>query len=149
MSDAPATYHWADRLPDHLPATFGRYRLERLLGKGGMAAVFLATDTQLNRYVAVKIPRPETHKTPELRGRFLREARLAATLAHPNLCPVHDAGQVEGVYYLTMPYIEGRSLETYIRPGRRLPVKAVAAVVRQLARAMQEAHEKGIIHRDL
>src|SRR5205807_9832110 len=106
--------------PAHLPVMFGRYRLERLLGKGGMGAVYLAHDTQLDRHVALKVPSfgPDDGG---LRERFFREARAAATLSHPNLCPVFDVGEQDGVYYLTMAYIEGKPLSAYIRADKLLP----------------------------
>jgi serine/threonine protein kinase len=134
--------------PAALPAPFGRYRLERLLGEGGMGSVYLAHDTQLDRLVALKVPRfgPEDSV---LRERFWREARAAATLRHPNLCPVFDVGEQDGVHYLTMAYIEGGSLADYLRHNKPLPAEEAAELVVRLARALQEAHDHGIIHRDL
>jgi hypothetical protein len=140
---------WAGGLPLRLPARLGRYELLKLLGKGGMGAVYLAHDDQLRRLVAVKVPHFAGPHQFHLRDRFLREARLAATLHHPNLCPVYDCGEVDGVLYLTMAYLEGKPLARFIRPGQQLPPRAVVAVVRQLALAMAEAHAKGVIHRDL
>lgn len=131
-----------------LPAAFGRYRLEKELGKGGMGAVYLAYDTQLDRRVALKVPtfgRDDAGR----RERFFQEARAAATLNHPNLCPLFDIGEVDGVCYFTMPYIEGKPLLDYIRPDRPFPITAAAMLVRVLANALQEAHDHGIIHRDL
>jgi hypothetical protein len=132
-----------------LPAGFGRYLLLRILGKGGMGAVYLAHDTQLDRQVALKVPSFGPGDDPALRERFLREARAAATLSHPNICPVYDVGEVDGVPYLTMALIEGRSLADILRKHPQLPAPQAAALVRQLALAMQEAHERGVIHRDL
>jgi hypothetical protein len=135
-----------------LPARLGRYTLVKMLGKGGMGAVYLADDPNLNRQVALKIPHlvgSDSESLRCLRDRFLREARLAAALHHPNLCPVHDCGEIDGVLYMAMSYLEGRPLSAFIRPSQPPPVKAVVAVVRQLALAMQEAHSKGVIHRDL
>lgn len=140
---------WVSGLPPHLPTRFGHYELQKLLGKGGMGAVYLARDLRLNRHVALKIPNLTAHDTFELRDRFMREAQVAATLSHPNLCPVYDFGEVEGVLYLTMAYLEGKPLARFIQSGKQLPPRAVATVVRQLAFAMQAAHEKGVIHRDL
>src|SRR5690349_21918658 len=107
---------WPDGLPVALPARFGRYELLRLLGKGGMGAVYLARDTQLERRVALKIPHFAGQGQYHLRDRFLREARVAGTLAHPNLCPVYDCGEIDGVLYLTMAYLEGKPLARFIRP---------------------------------
>jgi len=140
---------WTGGLPHRLPARLGRYEMLKLLGKGGMGAVYLAHDEQLHRLVAVKVPHFAGPQQFHLRDRFLREARLAATLSHPNLCPVYDCGEVDGVLYLTMAYLEGRPLARFIRSGQQLPPRAVVAVVRQLALAMAEAHAKGVIHRDL
>jgi serine/threonine protein kinase len=145
---SPST-NWANGQPPDLPARLGRYELLKLLGKGGMGAVYLAHDDQLHRLVAVKIPHFGGPNQFNLRDRFLREARVAATLSHPNLCPVHDCGEIDSVLYLSMAYLEGRPLSKFIRSGQPLPPRAVVAVVRQLALAMQEAHTKGVIHRDL
>ncbi|MCB9940324.1 MAG: serine/threonine protein kinase [Planctomycetaceae bacterium] len=128
---------------------FGRYRIEKQLGRGGMGAVYLAEDTELRRRVALKVPFLGKGRDEEVASRFLREARAAATLDHPNICPVHEVGEIDGVQYLAMAYIDGRPLSAYIAAGKALPTKQVAAVVRKMALALQEAHEKGIIHRDL
>jgi serine/threonine protein kinase len=140
----PASTSW----PGELPATFGRYRLLQLLGQGGMGAVYLAEDSQLHRRVALKIPNFPKHEGPELE-RFYREAQAAAVLRHPNLCPVYDVGQINGIHYLTMAYIEGRSLGALLSSGRAFSQDEAAEMVRLLALALQEAHEHGVIHRDL
>jgi serine/threonine protein kinase len=140
---------WVSGLPPQLPTRFGHYELQKLLGKGGMGAVYLARDLRLNRLVALKIPNLTAQDTYQLKDRFLREAHVAAQLSHANLCPVYDCGQVEGVLYLTMAYLEGKPLARFIQSGKQLPPRAVVVVVRQLALAMQAAHEKGVIHRDL
>jgi predicted Ser/Thr protein kinase len=131
-----------------LPAQFGRYRLGKLLGKGGMGAVYLAYDTQLERPVALKIPTFGPDEG-DLRERFLREGRAAATLHHPNICPVFDIGEHDGVHFLTMAYVEGKPLSDFVSAKKPIPAATAAGLVRQLARAMQEAHDRGIIHRDL
>jgi serine/threonine protein kinase len=148
-ANGPTSVTWSGGLPADLPARLGRYELLKVLGKGGMGAVYLAHDEQLHRLVAVKIPHFGGPDQLNLRDRFLREAHTAATLSHPNLCPVYDCGEIEGVLYLSMAYLEGRPLSKFIRPGQPLPPRAVVAVVRQLALAMQEAHEGGVSHRDL
>jgi hypothetical protein len=139
----------APAAPGELPETFGRYRIEKKLGQGGMGAVYLAHDTQLGRRVALKVPRLDGDANPEVLQRFDREARAAATLAHPNICPVYDVGEHGGVRYVTMAYVEGRSLAELIRGTRALPQRPVAAVVRKIALALAEAHQRGIVHRDL
>jgi serine/threonine protein kinase len=130
------------------PWTFGRYQVERLLGRGGMGEVFLAQDTLLHRAVALKIPRLAEGR-PEQRERFLREARAAAGLAHANICPVYDVGEIDGRPYLTMAYINGPSLAVCLaQTGPFAPTEA-ARLVAEIARAMQHAHDQGILHRDL
>jgi serine/threonine protein kinase/Tfp pilus assembly protein PilF len=149
LGERPAAAQWLEGLPDRLPARFGRYTLHKLLGKGGMGAVYLAHDTQLDRPVALKIPRFGANSGPKAQERFLREARAAAMLSHPNLCPVYDAGQIEGVSYLVMGYVDGQSLAELLRDDPRRPIQGSVRLVGQLALAMQEAHRRGVIHRDL
>jgi serine/threonine protein kinase len=109
----------------------------------------LAHDTQLERPVALKVPIFTAEDGPDVLKRFYREARTAATILHPNICPVYDVGEIDGIHYLTMAYIEGKLLWNYIAGGRPLPCRQAAALVRKLALALQEAHNHGIIHRDL
>ena len=139
-----------------LPATealpaypLGRYSIEKLLGRGGMGSVYLARDLDLDRPVALKIPSFSDPAPADAVERFFREARSAAVITHPNICPVYDAGDSGGVRYMAMGYIEGRPLSDYIKPGRPQAERQAAAVVRKLAFAIQEAHDHGIIHRDL
>ena len=113
-----------------------------------MGSVYLAEDTQLQRRVALKVASYGTKDGSEARKRLLAEARAAATLDHPYLCPVYDVGEIDGRLYLTMAYIEGQSLAESTR-GKSLPPRQVAALVGKLAVALQEAHAKGVIHRDL
>ena len=128
---------------------FGRYEILRSLGQGGMGSVYLARDTQLHRMVALKAPRFSEKSGPDVVERFYREARAAATLNHPNLCPVYDVGELEGIHYLTMSYVEGRPLSDFIRHRKNMPECQVAAVVHKVALALEEAHRHGVIHRDL
>jgi|GEM_PF-6769717 len=133
-----------------LPRPFGRYQLLKLLGRGGMGSVYVARDSQLDRQVALKMPNFSVSKNPQILERFYREAKAAATLNHPNLCPVHDIGEINGVLYLTMAYIEGQPLSAQLRGNHKpLALRPVAALVRKLALAMAQAHAKGVIHRDL
>jgi len=127
---------------------FGRYSIDRLLGRGGMGAVFLAYDEHLQRQVALKIPLFHDGAAGLWKVRFLREARAVATLRHPNICPVFDAGEEQGLLFLTMAYIEGTPLSALIE---RRPWKQEEAVelVRTIARAMLVAHSTGTLHRDL
>ena len=132
-----------------LPETFGRYKILRRLGAGAMGAVYLAHDTQLDRQVALKTPSFGSVATDELIQRFYREARSAANLRHPNICTVFDVGEIDGRHYITMAYIEGRPLSDYIGGSKPLEQKAVAGIVRKLALALADAHQAGVIHRDL
>ncbi len=132
-----------------LPEQVGRYRVVRLLGRGGMGAVFLAEDPELGRPVALKVPRLGPADGPQVLERFHREARAAATLHHPNICPVYDVGEVGGVPYLAMAFVEGKALSEVLRGGKPVPARRAAALVRKLALALQEAHARGVVHRDL
>jgi len=134
---------------DELPPEFGRYRILRTLGSGGMGAVYLAHDTQLDRHVALKVPRFGRDESPELVDRFFREARSMATLRHPNLCAVHDVGEHEGTYFLTMAYIEGRDLSEVLKEPSRADAPSPVSIVRKVAEALGEAHQAGVVHRDL
>jgi serine/threonine protein kinase len=132
--------------PVNLPASFGHYRLTRLLGQGGMGTVYLAHDTQLDRQVALKIP--QLGSGAQVLARFYAEARAAAALHHPNICPIHDVGEHDGLPYLTMAYIEGKPLDELVR-ARPLQPRQSVVLVRKLALALAEAHKHNVIHRDL
>jgi serine/threonine-protein kinase len=134
---------------EELPAVFGRYRVERLLGRGGMGSVYLAHDQQLNRPVALKIPRLEPGKSEKYLARLKSEALSVAALRHPNICPVYDAGEIDGVHYLAMAYIQGRSLSEYLKTSKPQSERAAALSVCKIARALEEAHRSRILHRDL
>ena len=126
----------------------GRFRILRQLGQGGYGLVYLAHDTELDRHVALKIPRPEAIVTDELRARFLREGKAAALLSHPNIVPVFESGYIGSVCYIVSHYVEGVTLADWCRAGRFEP-KCAAEIVATLAEAVQHAHSKGVIHRDL
>ena len=131
-----------------VPAQLGRYRILSKLGQGGMGAVYLAEDTTLSRRVAVKVPHFNEADGPKVIECFQREARVAAAIDHPNLCPVHDCGEVNGVYFLVMPYIEGTPLSHLIDEDDLWPPARAAVLVRQLALAVEVLHQRGLIHRD-
>jgi formylglycine-generating enzyme required for sulfatase activity len=135
--------------PAAVPAQLGRYRILSKLGQGGMGAVYLAEDTLLSRRVAVKVPHFTPDDGPGVVERFHREARAAAAIDHPHLCPVHDFGEVGGVHFLVMPYIEGMPLSRLIGADNPWPPARAAALVRQLALAVEALHQRGLIHRDL
>jgi serine/threonine protein kinase/WD40 repeat protein len=132
-----------------LPEVFGRYRLQRMLGRGAMGVVYLAKDTQLSRLVAIKIPSFSGDQSGEVLQRFYIEARAAATLRSPHICPVYDVGEIEGWHYISMAYIDGHSLADVIKVNGRQPERQVLILIRKLALALQDAHNQGIIHRDL
>jgi hypothetical protein len=127
----------------------GRYHILRELGRGAMGTVYLAHDSQLDRRVALKVPQFTAADGPEVRQRFLSEARAAATIEHPNICPVYDVGEINGIPYLTMAYLQGQSLAQFLEGSPPLPGWQAASLVRKLTVALQAAHERGIIHRDL
>ena len=132
-----------------IPEQFGRYRIERELGRGGMAAVYLAHDGQLDRKVALKIPFFREDDDAEIVERFYREARAMATLQHANLCPVFDVGQFERWHFLTMAYIDGQPLSKKLQGSESLPLAQAVAMMKTIATAVQKAHDAGIVHRDL
>jgi hypothetical protein len=147
-SGATATDH-GPRSADAPPAEFGRYRIRKLLGKGAMGAVYLALDTRLDRLVALKVPHLQDDRDGVLIERFYREARIAATFNHPHLCPVYDFGRIDGIHYLSMPFLEGESLAGRIRRAGPLPARNAAQVAFLVARGLAVAHAAGFIHRDM
>jgi tetratricopeptide (TPR) repeat protein/tRNA A-37 threonylcarbamoyl transferase component Bud32 len=135
-----------------VPERIGRYRVLGRIGQGGMGTVYRAEDPQLERVVAVKVPRFEgpEHLRETAAKRFLREARAAAQVRHPHVCPIHDVGEQDGVPYVVMEYVEGQSLADRLAGHRRYedPAEAVR-LVRQVAEALEAVHARGLIHRDL
>lgn len=134
---------------EHLQrALAGRYEIEREIGRGGMATVFLARDTKHKRLVAVKVLDPEL--TESLGGpRFLREVELAARLTHPHIGPLHDSGAADGVLYYVMPFIAGETLRARLERESALPVDVAARVIAEAASALDYAHREGVVHRDV
>ena len=132
-----------------IPEQFGRYRIERELGRGGMGAVYLAHDGQLDRKVALKIPFFKDEDDIEAIERFYREARAMATVQHANLCPVFDVGQFEQWHFLTMAFIDGQPLSKQLKEAGTLATIHAVTLLRKVAIAVQKAHESGIVHRDL
>jgi tRNA A-37 threonylcarbamoyl transferase component Bud32 len=129
-------------------ANLGRYRLEELVGQGGMAVVYRATDELLGRTVAVKVIRPSYAEDTQFLDRFLQEARLVAGLDHPNILPVFDFGEQNGSPYLVLPFLRGGTLAERL-DGRRQPLPQVAAWLVQLGAALDAAHSRGVLHRDV
>jgi formylglycine-generating enzyme required for sulfatase activity/predicted Ser/Thr protein kinase len=145
----PVNVAAAAAVSDSVPETFGRYRLIKLLGEGAMGSVYLAEDTQLRRQMALKVPKFSGDAGALSLERFYREARAAAALRHPNICPVFDVGEINGQHYITMAYIEGRPLSDFVDPDNPAPADQAASLVRRLADALRQAHAHGVIHRDL
>ena len=127
----------------------GRYRIDGRLGEGAMADVFRAFDPGIGRTVAIKVLKPEYGRDPELGERFLREARAAGALNHPNIATVYDVGEADGVAYIAMELIEGQPLDTLLLAQGRLPYERVLALGQQLASALDYAHRAGVVHRDV
>ncbi len=127
----------------------GRFEILSTLGEGAFGTVYKAYDPQLDRHVALKVPRFGSQQSKEDRERFLREARSAAGLHHPQICPVHEVGTIDGHDYIVMAFIDGKPLSKVIQAQATISDKQVASVIRRIAVALQEAHEKGVIHRDL
>ena len=127
----------------------GRYRLVELLGQGGMATIFRATDTQLGRDVAVKLLRPEYLQDPDFSARFRQEAQAAASLSHPNVVTVYDYGEDPSGPYIVMELVDGEDLSTILRRSGALPPRQVARIGAAVARALAAAHARGIVHRDI
>src|SRR6478672_10911757 len=126
-----------------------QYRIDGLLGRGGMGEVYRAFDTTLNRPVALKMLRQGRETIPAIE-RFLREARAASALNHPNIVTVHEIGQTDdGGHYMVQELVDGETLRARLRAEPRLPLDAVVDIGRQIARALTAAHAHGIVHRDI
>jgi len=129
-------------------ALAGRYAVEREIGSGGMATVFLADDLKHHRKIAIKVLRPELAAAlgPT---RFLREIEIAAQLSHPNILPLYDSGQAKGLLYYVMPFVEGESLRDRLDREKALPVADVVRLLRDVADALDYAHRHNVVHRDI
>jgi serine/threonine protein kinase len=125
------------------------YRIERPLGRGGMGVVFLAEQIRLRRKVALKLILPELAEDDEFKRRFERESQLAASLDHPNIITVHEAGEFEGALFISMRFVEGRNLKQVIAQEARLDPDRATALISQLASALDTAHAHGLVHRDV
>src|SRR5438093_1806649 len=124
------------------------YDVEREIGSGGMARVFLAVEQHPHRRVAIKVIDPELSNRL-LRERFIREVDLSSKLSHPHLVPIFSAGEVDGLFYYIMPHVEGESLRHRLLRERKLPLAAALHITRDVADALAFAHAQGIIHRDI
>jgi serine/threonine protein kinase len=126
----------------------GPYEIQSALGAGGMGEVYKATDTRLNRSVAIKVLPEHVASNPELKQRFEREAKTLAALSHSHICPIHDVGNQDGVDFLVMEYLDGETLEQRLKKGA-LPLDQALQVGTQIADALAAAHRASVIHRDL
>jgi Tol biopolymer transport system component len=126
----------------------GRYRIERKLGEGGMATVFLAEDVKHHRKVALKILKPELAAVVGAE-RFLTEIETTANLQHPHILPLFDSGEADGFLFYVMPYVEGESLREKLEREHQLPVEDALGIAEKVAAALQYAHEQGVVHRDI
>jgi serine/threonine-protein kinase len=138
----------ADVLEQLRAALGDRYEVERLVGEGGMATVYLATDLRHGRKVAIKTLRAELAASIGA-DRFLREIRLAANLQHPNVLGLYDSGEADGILYYVMPFIEGESLRSRLNREQQLPLYDAVRITREAAEALAYAHEHGVVHRDI
>src|SRR5262245_7746240 len=127
----------------------GHCTIQRKLGQGGMGAVYLAQHPGLNRAVAIKVLPGDLAGTPEFRERFIREARLAARLEHPNVVQVHDVGHEQGVHYIAMQYVEGKSLDAWLKERKKLTAGEALSTAKRVAAALSAAAKLGIVHRDI
>nr|PZN11620.1 MAG: Stk1 family PASTA domain-containing Ser/Thr kinase [Caldicoprobacter oshimai] len=127
----------------------GRYELEEKIGSGGMAIVYKAKCHLLKRHVAVKVLRPELVEDEEFVARFKRESQAAASLSHPNIVNIYDVGEENGIYYIVMEYIKGKTLKEYIREKGKLDWEEAVRIAIQICSALKHAHKNGIIHRDI
>lgn len=132
-----------------LPGAIGPYRVKSLLGKGGMGAVYEAVHETLERRTALKILPPQFHDDPTYKTRFLREARVVASLKHDNIVQVYDAGEVNDCCFIAMELVDGVSLAKYVEERGALPEKEGLQLMLQAAKGLAAAHEKGLVHRDI
>src|SRR4051812_6591719 len=145
-ASAPSASELGDRLQRTLA---GRYSIERELGHGGMGVVYLAPDVALDRSVAIKLLPPALAESPDYRERFMREARTAAALSHPNIVPIHLVEASRDLVYFIMAWVDGESLGDRVRRAGPLDPAVVAKLVQEVAWALAYAHSRGVIHRDI
>src|SRR5688572_32463069 len=130
------------------PALEAHYAIEREIGRGGMATVYVARDVRHRRQVAIKVLHPELSAVlgPD---RFLKEIELTASLQHPHILPLFDSGAADGLLYYVMPYVEGESLRARLTREKQLPVPEAVRIASEVAGALDYAHRRGVVHRDI
>src|SRR4051794_28907407 len=128
---------------------FGDWRIDQLIGRGGMGVVYRATDRRLNRPVAIKLIADDRAEDPGFRERFEREAQLTAAIDHPNVIPVYAAGEIDGQLYLATRYVDGTDLQECLRRDGPLDPQRAGEVVQQVAEGLDAAHAAGLVHRDV
>ncbi|MFL6131258.1 MAG: serine/threonine-protein kinase, partial [Nocardioidaceae bacterium] len=143
--------HMTVPLPPGLkPGTkVSHYRIEKLIARGGMGLVYLATDLRLERRVALKMLSPELSDDASFRDRFMRESRLAAAVDHPNIIPIHEAGDWNGLLFIAMRYVEGVDLHTALAVSGPPETATAISLLAQAADALDAAHQGGLVHRDV
>lgn len=139
----------AGRPSDLVGRQIAGYRIEREVGRGGMAVVYRARDLRLERTVALKLLAPELARNDTFRRRFTHESRVAAAIDHPHIVPVFEAGETDGVLYIAMRYVAGRDLRALLDQEGPLPVATAARIAAQVASALDAAHEHDLVHRDV
>ncbi len=146
---APASTFQVSRGDLEPGAEFAGYRIERIIGRGGMGVVYLAEHEGLKRKVALKLLAPQLAEDPRFRVRFGRESQLAASIDHPNVIPIYEAGEADGRLYIAMRYVEGTDLRTLLHEEGALDSAEASRIVGQVAAALDAAHELGLVHRDV
>jgi serine/threonine protein kinase len=128
---------------------FAGYRIEALRGRGGMSVVYRAENPRLGNVVALKLLSPDLAEDESFRERFVRESRTAASIAHPHIIPIYDAGDAEGLLYIAMRYVDGPDLKVLVKDTEQLSPSRVMRIAGQVASALDAAHARGLIHRDV
>ncbi|MEU9290036.1 serine/threonine-protein kinase [Streptomyces sp. NPDC048275] len=146
-SDGAGVY--AGRASGLIGAQIAGYRVEREIGRGGMAVVYCARDLRLERMVALKLLAPEMARNDTFRRRFTHESRVAAAIDHPHIVPIFEAGETDGVLYIAMRYVSGLDLRALLDRDGPLPVETALRIAGQVASALDAAHEHDLVHRDV
>src|SRR4051794_1795240 len=140
---------YSGRPSDLVGRQIAGYRIEREIGRGGMAVVYRARDLRLDRAVALKLLAPELARNDTFRRRFTHESRVAAAIDHPHIVPVFEAGETDGVLYIAMRYVAGLDLRHLLDREGPLAVRVAARIALQVASALDAAHDHGLVHRDV